>query len=378
MKRILFIVLIAFMNLNAQIQTGAEQFSEYIDLLKDKKVALVVNHTSFVGKSHLLDTLRHFNINIVKIFAPEHGFRGDADAGEHINNSVDKKTGLPIISLYGENKKPSISQLSDVDVVVFDIQDVGCRFYTYLSTMVYVMEACAEFNKKMILLDRPNPNGMYVDGPVLDIKYKSFVGLLPIPIIHGMTLGELAKMVNGEKWLQNGRKTDLEVIKVSGYNHADTFDLPIPPSPNLPNAQAIRLYPSLCLFEGTKVSVGRGTDFPFQTFGHPAFKKDTFKFFPKPNMGAKNPLHKNQLCGGMDLRNYKFDEGLTLRFLMIAHQRLSDGEFFDNISFFDKLAGSDKLRRMLVDQKSEKEIKKSWQKDIAAFMSKRKKYLLYP
>lgn len=377
--RIFFITILVFVfnNIFSQVQTGAEHFEQYVDSLKGKKVGMVVNQTSVVGHSHLVDTLKHMGINIVKIFAPEHGFRGDADAGEHIKHSVDPKTNIHIVSLYGENKKPTSAQLSDIDVVVFDIQDVGCRFYTYLSTLVYVMEACAENNKKLVILDRPNPNIMFTDGPTLDLKLKSFVGMLPIPVLYGMTLGEMAQMINGEKWLTNGIKCNVEIVKNSNYDRTTEYELPVKPSPNLPNKQAVRLYASLCIFEGTHVSVGRGTEFPFQTFGHPSFKKDTFSFCPKATHGAKHPMYKNVICHGMDLRNYKFEEGLTLRFLLIAHSRLSDGQFFDNISFFDKLAGNDQLRKMLVDQKSEKEIRKSWQKDINSFISKRKKYLLY-
>lgn len=378
MKKALALTLCLFgLSCYSQLSPGAAQFSEYVDSLRDKRVGLVVNQTSTIGNSHLVDTLKYMGINIVKIFTPEHGFRGDADAGEHVKSGFDEKTKLPVVSLYGENKKPNANQLADVDILVFDIQDVGCRFYTYLSTMVYMMEACSENNKKLIILDRPNPNGKYIDGPILNLKFKSFVGLLPIPVLYGMTLGEMAQMVNGEKWLSNKGTANVQIVKIPDYTHETAYSLPVKPSPNLPNDQAIRLYPSLCFFEGTKVSVGRGTDFAFQTFGHPSFKKDTFEFYPKSLAGAKNPIYKNQLCKGMDLRNYAAEEGITLRFLLIAYARL-EGDLFDNISFFDKLAGSDKLRKMLVAHKSEKEIRKSWQKDLNAFSDKRKKYLLYP
>ncbi len=374
----LLVLFISIMGLvcNAQITTGAEQFNEYIDTLRNKRVGMIVNQTSIIGKSHLVDTLKYMGIEVVKIFTPEHGFRGDADAGEHIKSGIDEKTQLPVVSLYGENKKPSSSQLADVDILVFDVQDVGCRFYTYLSTMVYAMEACAENNKKLVILDRPNPNGKYIDGPTLDLKFKSFVGVLPIPVLYGMTLGEMAQMVNGEKWLGKNLTAKIQVVKLDGYTHETSYSLPIKPSPNLPNDQAIRMYPSLCFFEGTKISVGRGTDYAFQTFGHPSFKKDTFEFYPKSVAGAKNPMYKNQLCKGMDLRTYTTEEGITLRFIMIAYARLG-GDLFDNISFFDKLAGTDKLRKMLIAHKSEKEIRKSWQKDLNSFRDKRKKYLLY-
>ncbi|HEY8399691.1 MAG TPA: DUF1343 domain-containing protein, partial [Cytophagaceae bacterium] len=306
-----------------KIITGAEQLEQYLSLLKNKNVALVVNQTSVVGKTHLVDTLLSLGIKVRKIFSPEHGFRGDADAGERVNNEIDAKTGLPIVSLYGNNKKPNKESLKDVDIVIFDIQDVGVRFFTYISTMHYIMEACAENNKKVLILDRPNPNGHYVDGPVLDLKHKSFVGMHPIPIVHGLTVGELAMMINGEKWLDSGRTCDLQVIKVKNYDHKKRYSLPVKPSPNLPNDLSIQLYPHLCLFEGTTLSVGRGTEFPFQVVGHPNKAYGTFQFTPKSIPGmAKSPLHENKVCYGIDLRSLSGEEsGFQLKYIMELYNK---------------------------------------------------------
>lgn len=361
------------------LKTGAEQTALYLPMLKGKTVALVVNHTSVIGKTHLADSLITLGIKVKTIFAPEHGFRGTADAGEHVANGIDKKTGLPIVSLYGSNKKPSTTQLEGIDVVIFDIQDVGARFYTYTSTMHYVMEACAENGKEVLVLDRPNPTGHLVDGPVLDKKFASFVGLNPVPVVHGCTVGELAEMINQEGWLKNGVKANLKVIKCLNYTHSTPYTLPIAPSPNLPNLQSILLYPSICFFEGTEVSVGRGTDTQFQVIGSPNPANGTFTFTPEDKPGAKNPPQKGKLCYGLDLT--KVDarkEGFTLKYVVYFYQKATDkAKFFTNISSFDRLAGSDNLRKQLIEGKTEAEIRATWQKDLDVYKLIRKKYLLY-
>ncbi|WP_187263291.1 exo-beta-N-acetylmuramidase NamZ family protein [Pontibacter beigongshangensis] len=363
------------------LQTGAAQTGRYLKLLQGKRVGLVVNQTSVIGKTHLVDTLLSHGIRITTIFAPEHGFRGEADAGAHIKDAKDTKTGLPIISLYGSNKKPLPEQLQNVDVVVFDIQDVGVRFYTYISTMHYVMEACAENNKPLLVLDRPNPNGHYVDGPVLELKKEttSFVGMHPIPLVHGLTVGELAKMINGEKWLGGQRQCQLTVIPVANYNHKMPYQLPVRPSPNLPNAQAILLYPSLGLFEGTNVSVGRGTSTPFQVIGSPFYKNKDFSFTPKPMPGAQDPPHKGKTCYGLDLTSAEQAQPFTLSFLLeMYHNSTNQDKFFLTSNFIDKLAGTTKLQEQIKAGKSEAEIEASWQADLAKYKTMRKRYLLYP
>ncbi len=361
-------------------KTGTEQTELYVQLLQNKRVALLVNHTSKIGNSHIVDSLLSLNINIVKIFAPEHGFRGDADAGEKVNSTTDSKTGLPVVSLYGNNKKPTSAQLEDVDVVVFDIQDVGVRFYTYISSMHYMMEACAENNKEMIVLDRPNPNGNYVDGPVLQPEYKSFVGMHPIPVVHGLTVGELANMINGEGWLANNIKCKLTVVEMLNYTHAHVIAPTDKPSPNLPNLISIRLYPSLCWFEGTDISVGRGTLFPFQVAGYPDKKMGDFTFTPISIDGmAKNPLQKDKLCYGIDLRNEDTGHTMTLKYLIDFYNKFPNREkFFSNARFFDLLAGGKELRTMITEGKTEKEIRESWQEDLNIYNKTRAKYLLYP
>jgi uncharacterized protein YbbC (DUF1343 family) len=302
---------------DAKLVLGAQQLDLLLPKLTNKKVALVVNNTSTIGKTHLADTLLARSVSIVKIFAPEHGFRGTADAGEHVKDGVDVKTGLKLVSLYGSNRKPSAEQLADVDILIFDIQDVGVRFYTYISTLQYLMEACAEQNKKLIILDRPNPNGNFVDGPVLEPQFRSFLGMHTIPLVHGLTVGELAGMINGEGWLGEGKKCDVEVIKMQNWKHADEYSLPAKPSPNLPNDQAIRLYPSLGLFEGTVISVGRGTQMPFQIIGHPSLTSMPFQFTPVSIEGmSKNPPYENQVCYGLDLRNVKAERKLSLQYLL--------------------------------------------------------------
>jgi uncharacterized protein YbbC (DUF1343 family) len=362
----------------SDLLTGADQLDLYLPLLKGKRTALVVNQTSIVKNQHLVDTLLSQNIQITKVFAPEHGFRGDADAGEHVKNSIDTRTQLPIISLYGDNKKPTAAQLSDVDVLLFDIQDVGARFYTYISTLHYVMEACAEQNKLLLVLDRPNPNGHYVDGPILDKKFQSFVGMHPIPIVHGLTVGELASMINGEKWLAGGKTCQLEVITNKNYDHNTPYSLPVKPSPNLPNDQAIKLYPSLCFFEGTIISLGRGTHYPFQVIGYPDERFGNFTFTPVSIVGmAKNPPHENKVCYGLDLRDTKLSENFTLEYLIKFYQLAPDKDKFFN-AFFNKLAGNDILQKQIKDGLSENEIKKSWEKDLNAYKIMRKQYLLYP
>ncbi len=364
------------------IYTGAQQTERYLNLLKDKQIAIVSNPTSVIFNKerkaiHLVDTLQSHDINIKKVFAPEHGFRGTADAGEVIKDGIDIKSGLPIISLYGKNKKPNDKMLEGLDLVIFDIQDVGARFYTYISTLHYVMEACAEADIPILILDRPNPNGHYVDGPVLDLKYKSFVGLHPIPIVHGMTIGEYAQMINGEKWLANGVMCDIEIINLKNYTHNTPYSLPIKPSPNLPNDIAINLYPSLCLFEGTKISVGRGTDMQFQIYGSPELPKKDFKFTPKPNLGAHNPKFNNKLCYGTDLREINTQKKLNFTWILNAYKSIDNKTTFFN-SFFNKLAGNATLQNQIKQGLSINEIEASWKKDLDAFKITRKNYLLYP
>ena len=361
------------------LKTGAEQTNLYVPNLKGKTIALVVNHTSMIGKTHLADSLLSLGIKIKTIFAPEHGFRGTADAGEHVANGIDKKTGLPIISLYGNNKKPNGTQLEGIDIVIFDIQDVGVRFYTYTSTMHYVMEACAEQSKKLLILDRPNPNGHYVDGQVLDKKFASFVGLNPVPVVHGCTVGELAQMINGESWLAGNKTCNIQIIKCLGYKHSTSYDPPIAPSPNLPNLQSMLLYPSICFFEGTEVSVGRGTDKQFQVIGSPNPKNGSFTFTPEDKLGAKNPPQKGRLCFGRDLSQTDArKQGFSLSYVIDLYQK-SDSKaiFFSSPSFFDKLAGSDTTRKQIIAGLTETQIRATWQTDLDKYKAIRKKYLLY-
>jgi len=366
------------------IITGASQLNKYLPLLRGEKVALLVNQTSMIGNTHLVDTLISLNdkeglgIKIDKVFAPEHGFRGQAGAGEQVNNGVDTNTGLPIISLYGKNKKPTSEQLEGLDWVVFDIQDVGTRFYTYISTMHYVMQACAENGVKMMVLDRPNPNGMYVDGPVLDTAQRSFVGMHPIPIVHGLTVGELAQMINGEKWLDNGISCDLTVISVENYDHTMTYSLPVKPSPNLPNDLSIALYPSLCLFEGTDISVGRGTYAPFQQIGHPDFTADSsYSFTPVSIDGmSKYPKHQDEKCYGINFSKEPIVRKFTLKYLIEYYHKYEDKDKFFN-NFFKKLAGIDQLEQQIKDGLTEEEIRATWEEGLSAYKQMRNKYLLY-
>lgn len=359
------------------IKTGADNYTDYLPLLAGKKIGIVTNPTGILSnKTHLVDFLLDQKVALEKIFAPEHGFRGTADAGEHIVDGKDSQTGLPIISLYGENKKPKPEQLTNIDIVIFDIQDVGARFYTYISSLHYIMEACAEQKIEVIVLDRPNPNGNIIDGPTLEIKNTSFVGMHPIPLLHGMTIGEYAKMINGEKWLLNGIQCNLTVIPCLNYKREMTYSLPVKPSPNLPNDQSINLYASLCLFEGTNVSVGRGTGKQFQIYGSPFLPKSKFKFTPKPNFGAKDPVFKNQLCFGEDLSNIPKVKQLELKWLIKAFKKTKDKSSFFN-TFFIKLTGTQKLQEQIEANLSEAEIRKSWLKGLNDFKEMRKKYLIY-
>ena len=362
------------------IQTGADQIDSYLPILKGKKIAIVANQTSVISDrkktTHLVDSLVSLNLNIKKVFAPEHGFRGKADAGESIEDGVDKKTKLPIISLYGKNKKPTRDQLKGINLVIFDIQDVGARFYTYISTLHYVMEACAELNIPLILLDRQNPNGHYIDGPVLENDHKSFVGMHPVPVVYGMTIGEYGQMINGEKWLRDGVKASLTVIKLKNYTHNSEYILPIKPSPNLPNEKSVNLYPSLCFFEGTNVSVGRGTDMQFQIYGSPFLNtKSKFSFTPTPNEGAKYPKHAHMISYGEDSRATKKLTSLNLSWLIKATKQNRTKIFFN--TFFTKLAGTTKLQAQLEEKVSEADIKASWQEGLEKFKIVRKKYIIY-
>jgi uncharacterized protein YbbC (DUF1343 family) len=362
-------------------KNAADRPELYLPLLKNKTVAIVANQTSLLAdKTHLVDFLVQNNIKIKHIFAPEHGFRGTADAGEHVKNGIDTKTGLPIISLYGDNKKPKSEQLQGVDIVLFDIQDVGVRFYTYISTLTYVMEAAAENGKEIIVLDRPNPHDGYTDGPVLKEKWTSFVGLHKVPVVYGLTIGEYGKMVNGEKWMKNAVQVKYTLIPMLNYHKNKRYPISEKPSPNLPNDQSINLYPSLCFFEGTQVSVGRGTDFPFQVYGSPWLKNQEFSFTPKPTSGAKDPFLNGKLCYGKDLRQFPEIKGkLDLSFVIDAYQNFDKKtqDFFLKNLWFDTLAGTDELRKQIISGTPETEIRKSWQKDLENFEKIRRKYVLY-
>jgi uncharacterized protein YbbC (DUF1343 family) len=367
--------------------TGAENTKAYLNLLKGKKVGVVTNQTGTIRKivskpgkvidENIIDFLLEKNINIQTIYAPEHGFRGTADAGEHVVDGKDTKTGLPIISLYGDNKKPKPEQLAGIDVLIFDLQDVGARFYTYISSLHYIMEACAENNIQLLVFDRPNPNGNIIDGPILEKEHTSFIGMHPIPTLHGMTIGEYAKMINGEKWLKNEIQCNLKVIPCVNYKRELSYNLPMKPSPNLPNDQAINLYASICLFEGTNVSSGRGTEKQFQIYGSPYLPKSDFSFTPVPNFGSKEPMNKNQLCYGEDLSSIPKVTQLELKWLIKAYNTTADkSKFF--IPFFTKLAGTKKLQEQIEAGVSEYDIRKSWEKGLKEFKEMRKKYLMYP
>ena len=368
----------------SEISPGAHSVEKYLPLIKGKRVGLVVNHTSTIGKKHIVDSLLESNINITKIFAPEHGYKGKADAGEHIENG--KKNNADIISLYGKKKKPSSEDLNDVDILIFDIQDVGVRFYTYISTLHYVMESAAENKIPIIVLDRPNPNGFYVDGPILDSDYSSFVGMHPVPVVYGLTIGEYATMINGEGWLNQGLKASLTVIKNKNYDHTMIYDLPIKPSPNLPNLRSILLYPSLCYFEGTNVSVGRGTETQFQVVGHPELKdRYSFSYSPISREGAKYPKHENALCYGLDLTQVTTSElkskrAITMDYLVQIHNDFKEMEqdFFIENNFFDKLAGNSALKTQLTKGLNPQEISNTWQVGLENYKATRSNYLLYP
>lgn len=418
---ILILILISCHNQQSHSQTGGTQFNKgivvgaertevYFPWLENKSLAVVANQTSMIGSTHLVDSLikvgygmkqtyapQHSKSNVemqpadssknagfeVKlVFGPEHGFRGHADAGEHVQDQIDHKTGLPIISLYGDHKKPTPEDLKGIDIVIFDIQDVGARFYTYISTMTYIMEACAENGITFIVLDRPNPNGDYIDGPILEKENRSFVGLHPVPIVHGLTVGEYALMVNGEGWLKNGITVDLKVVPVKGYDHTYRYSLPVEPSPNLPNDDAVCLYPSLCLFEGSVVSVGRGTDKPFQILGHPDFLIGSYAFIPKSLPGARFPKYEGIRCLGQNLSGFaqhvcKKERKLNLSWLINYYNFLKDKTDFFN-TYFDTLAGNSKLRQQIINGLTEEEIRASWQEELTHFKTTRKKYLLYP
>jgi len=395
-----------------KIQTGADQVEKYLPYLNGKRIGMVVNQTSIIGTQISVDYLHNKKVNIVKIFGPEHGFRGNASAGAKVDDAIDQKTGIPVISLYGSHYKPTKEDLTGIDLMIFDIQDVGARFYTYISTLHYVMEACAENNIELMILDRPNPNGFYVDGPVMEDKLKSFVGLDPVPIVHGMTVAEYAQMVNGEGWLANKVKCNLKIIKVANYVHTISYNLPVKPSPNLGSQQAVLLYPSLCLFEGTIISVGRGTVFPFQVLGNPDLKsKYKFSFTPRSLPGmSETPLHEAKICYGIDLRNYFPKQFLTTGSQIVVTETLDPGrkisseqsytqlnlkwliefyktfpdktKFFDQkqsnqIGNFDRLAGTETLKQQIIDGKTEEEIRLSWEPALSRYKIMRKKYLLY-
>ncbi len=365
------------------IRTGAERVEAYLPILEDKTVGLIVNQTSRVGDTHLVDYLLDRDIQIKAVFAPEHGFRGEADAGEELKSGIDTRTGLPLVSLYGKKRKPAPADLAGIDYVIFDIQDVGARFYTYISTMHYAMEACAENDVNFIVFDRPNPNGHYVDGPLLKPAYRSFVGMHPVPVVHGMTVGEYAQMINGEGWLKNGVQCNLQVIECENYDHNVFYELPVRPSPNLPNMRSIYLYPSTCFFEGTTASEGRGTDKPFQVYGHPDYPGGSYEFTPRSMDGAKNPKHKGKRCKGYDLTTIPIEEIRTKRqieldYLIDFYRNFPDkDEFFRESLYIDKLAGTSDLRKAIVAGESAASIRATWRPELEAFRQLRKQYLLY-
>lgn len=370
---------------NDRIITGADQPDKYLPLLKGKKVGVITNRTGIVviKQDQKIDTLLLVNfllkkdINVQKIFTPEHGFDGNLGAGERVTGGKDVKTGVKIVSLYGKNKKPTSEQLKNLDVLLFDIQDVGVRFYTYISTLQLVMEAAAEVGISIIVLDRPNPNGHYIDGPVLKSSYQSFVGMGYVPVVYGMTIGEYAQMANGEGWLKTHKKCDLTIIKLKNYTHQSRYSLPVPPSPNLKSNRAINLYPSICFFEGTNVSEGRGTDTPFEVYGSPYLSGYQFSFTPKPNSGAKTPIYSEKLCYGENLHKGEFLSKINLNWLIKAYKSNKKQPFFNENLFFDKLAGTSELRKQIIAGKSEEEIRTGWKKDLEKFKEIRKKYLLY-
>lgn len=384
------LLLFFFLNTSAatcqsdSIIVGAERTSLYFSKLKGKRIGFVANQTSMIKNDHLVDILLNEGVNIVKVFSPEHGFRGNVDAGAKVRDEIDLQTGLPIYSLYGKSRrKPSKEVLKDIDLILFDLQDVGVRFYTYISSMHYVMEACAENSIPLILLDRPNPNGFYVDGPILNPKFKSFVGMHEVPVVYGMTIGEYAKMINGERWLKDSVKCSLEVIPCLNYNHLIKYNLPIPPSPNLPNMRSVYLYPSLCFFEGTNVSIGRGTEIPFQIYGAPYFDSKLFKFTPKSSYGSKNPKYKEMDCFGEDLRTLSLDSlknvnSLNFNWLVKSFKTSNESlDFFNKNGFFNLLAGTDKIMNLIKGGASGVQIRETYQMELEKFKLIRKKYLIY-
>jgi uncharacterized protein YbbC (DUF1343 family) len=374
-QNIFFLIFIVSFGLNGQeLKLGINNLDAIILETKNKNIAVVGNQTSVIQNTHLVDTLLELGVKVKLVFSPEHGFRGVEDAGAHINNEIDQRTGLQIFSLHGENKKPSINQLKNIDIIIFDIQDVGARFYTYISTLHYVLEAASEQNIQVLVLDRPNPNGHYMDGPILEEKFKSFIGMHPIPIVHAMTIGEYAKMIIGEKWIEN--PCDLKVIEMVNYNRSEIYDLPIKPSPNLPNKRAVNLYPSLCLFERTTISIGRGTNYPFQHYGAP-FIKSSYSFSPKSGPGSKYPKHENKICYGINLRYQKnILNSLNINWLIKCYNQSLDKEKFFTLNF-DKLAGTDQLRKQITSGLSAEKIKESWQEGLTKFKKTRAKYLIY-
>lgn len=367
---------------NQVVKPGAYQCPEYFPLLKNKHLALVINQTSKIGKTMLIDSLLSAGLKVDIIFAPEHGFRGIEDAGAHVQDETDKKTGIPIISLYGNKKKPSSEDLKGIDLIIFDIQDVGVRFYTYISTLHYIMEACAEQNVKLLVLDRPNPLGFYVDGPVLEDAFRSFVGMHPVPIVYGLTIGEYAGMIAGENWLNSKNRCELKVITCKNYDHTVFYELPVPPSPNLRTTRSILLYPSLCLFEGTIISVGRGTDLPFEIYGSPELKLGSYSFVPKPVTGAMDPMYSGRQCFGFNLHgiplsDLRSKQSINLTYLAEAYKEYGNENFFLKNNFFDKLAGNSKLRNQIIQGCSEESIRNSWAVELNKYKDIRKKYLLY-
>ena len=364
-----------------QYVCGAQDTDNYLHLLEGKRVGVVANQTSLIGNTHLVDSLVSLGVNVKRIFTPEHGFRGAADAGAKVTDGKDSKTGIEIASLYGKTKKPTDAMLQDIDIMLFDLQDVGVRFYTYISTLSYVMEACAEHDIRVVVLDCPNPNGFYIDGPVLKPENTSFVGMHPVPVVYGMTIGEYGKMVNGEGWLKNGVHCELTVVGVPGYDRNAIYELPVKPSPNLPNWESVYLYPSLCLFEGTIVSVGRGTDKPFQIFGHPALRGD-YSFTPQSMEGASKPMFEGEKCRGLDLTEFAHDYAnntnqLHLDWLIDAYQQLTGNNYLFFKKYFDLLAGDNLLKQQIENGKSAEGIRASWKSDLKSFRSIREKYLIY-
>jgi uncharacterized protein YbbC (DUF1343 family) len=367
---------------NHNIKSGAHRTAIYLPLLAGKNVGLVANNTSLINNTHLADSLQRLGINIISIFTPEHGFTGTADAGEPVSDSSVSGKNIKLISLYNGNNKPSAGDLKDIDIMVFDIQDVGVRFYTYISTLHYVMEACAQAEIPLVVLDRPNPNGYYVDGPVLQAQFISFIGMHPVPVVYGMTIGEYAQMINGERWLGGGLQCPLKVVLCENYRHDYYYELPVSPSPNLGNMRAVYLYPSLCLFEGTVINVGRGTDFPFQVYGHPEYREKDFFYIPQPTRGAKNPRHRDTKCYGVDLRNrdiesIRNEKQINLSYITDAYRKMNRPKNFFT-DYFNYLAGNAILKKQIVEGLSEEQIRSSWHDELSRFKTIRKKYLLYP